>query len=79
MFWAQFLFLRCRFRDAQYMNSHLMKLYHSRVGSEGGGVALALLILRCPSGSVAKFLVFAWNRNPAFALALCNMCSFFLL
>jgi hypothetical protein len=49
-----------------------MKLYHSCVGSEGGSVALALTF-RFPSGSVAMFLIFAWNRNPSSALALSSV------
>jgi hypothetical protein len=56
-----------------------MKLYHFRFGSKGGSVALAFLTFRCPSGSVAMFAIFAWNRNPALALALCDTCGFLII
>ena len=56
-----------------------MKLYHSRVDSKGGSLALALLTFRCPSGSVAMPLIFARNINPALALAVCDMRSFLII
>ena len=73
MFWAQFLFYATDSGTRSIWTLSVMKLYHSRVGSEGGSIVLVLLTFRCPSGSFAMFLIFAWNRNPALALALCNV------